>query len=506
VEVEVLGGPRAREAELHVRSTDAVGFVFEMAAALGALDLSIERAVFRTLGDEVFDTFWVTDLQGRPVGDVRSARRLRAATALVRQFIHLLPRSPEPALALRQFSALLRQILASRNWTAELRDLESAPVLATIADLMGVGRFLWEDFLLLQHENLFPVVRDVPALERRSSRPALEREVARAGASIERLNEFKDRELFRIDLRHITGRSGFEEFMTSLSDLADVVLGRAAELVGVPDGPWCLAALGKFGGRELGIASDLDLLAVYDGEEADPCARLVKGLLKAVHGRREGSFEIDLRLRPFGDAGPMASSLVGFREYYSEGGPARPFERLALVKLRPMAGDEALGRRVLEARNAFVYSETPVDLANLLHLRKRQAAELAGPGVVHAKYGPGGLVDVEYFVQVRQIEAGRRDSGVRAPGTLEAVGRLVAGGHLPSDLGAEIATAYLFLRRLLAALRVVRGNARDAAVPPRDSREFDYLVRRLGYASPVALDAEIRQRMSFARGLWDRGA
>ncbi len=478
VRIEVRGD------ELHLHSTDAIGFVFEMAATLDALDLPIERAVIRTLGDEIYDTFRVK----KP-----DARRLRAAAALVRQFIHLLPRSPDPAQALRQFAAFLRRVFARKTWMAELRDLESSPVLSTLADLMGVSRFLWEDFLLLQHENLFPVVRDVPALERRKPREALERELARAGSADE-LNRLKDRELFRIDLRHLTRRSDFPEFMEATSDLAEAVIGRAAELCGPSRGPWCLAALGKFGGRELGIASDLDLLAVY---ERDSCVELVKRLVQAIRGRREGSFSIDLRLRPHGDAGPLASSLAAFREYYSERGPARPFERLALVKLRPVAGDAALGRRLLEARDAFVYAGSPVDLENLLHLRKRQAAELVRPGELHAKYGPGGLVDVEYFVQARQIEA-----GVRAPGTLGAVEGLVRAGRFPPGFGAEVATAYLFLRRLVEALRVVRGHAQDAAIPPRDSREFDYLVRRLGYASPAALEAEIRQRMSFARHLW----
>jgi glutamate-ammonia-ligase adenylyltransferase len=175
---------------------------------------------------------------------------------------------------------------------------------------------------------------------------------------------------------------------------------------------------------------------------------------------------------------------------------------MALVKLRPAAGDPALGRRLLEARDAFVYSGRPVDLENLLHLRKRQAAELVRPGEIHAKYGPGGLVDVEYFVQARQIESGARDPSVRVPGTLEAVERLARGGHLPGAAAAELATAYLFLRRLIDALRVVRGHAEDSAIPARDSQEFAYLVRRLGYASSAALEAEIRQRMSFARDLW----
>ena len=499
VRIEVANEPGGRETELHVRSSDTPGFVFELSTTLEALDLVLERAVIRTLGEEVYDTFWVTDAHGRRITRERAVEQLRAAAALVKQFTHLLPRSPDPAQALRQFAAFLRQVFDRPGWTAELRAIGSASVLSTLADLMGVSRFLWEDFLLLQHENLFPVVRDAPALEVRKTRGRLERELARAGGTLEALNEWKDREMFRIDLRHITRRSNFPEFMESLSDLADVVVARAAALCGPPPGAWCLLGLGKLGGRELGIASDLDLLMVYEGGEAAPFLDFMRRFLPSIRGRREGSFGIDLRLRPHGDAGALASSLPGFRDYYREEGPARPFERLALVKLRPVAGDRGLGRVVLEARDAFVYSGRLVDRENLLHLRKRQAAELVRPGQVHAKYGPGGLVDVEYFVQASQIEA-----GVRAPHTLEALELLARGGRLSLSRAEELSRTYLFLRRAIDALRVVRGHATDAAIPPRESPEFGYLVRRLGAASPAALEAEVRQRMSFARSLWAR--
>jgi glutamate-ammonia-ligase adenylyltransferase len=509
VRIDVRNDPGQGETELHIRSGDTPGFLFELSTALAALNLEVRRAVIRTLDDEVYDTFWVTDLQGRRIADGRPVEELRAAAALVKQFMHLLPRSPNPAQALRQFTALLHQMFRRRQWVRELRDLESPGVLATIATLMGVSRFLWEDFLLLQHENLFPVVRNLPALDRRRPKAALARELARRtarpGDAVERLNEFKDREMFRIDLRHITRRSDFPELMSSLTDLAELVLSRAAELcLGKKrPGPWTIGALGKFGGRELGLASDLDLVVVYeDDSDAETMTAFVKELREAFRARREGSFGIDLRLRPWGDSGAWASSLEGFERYYSEEGPARPFERMALVKLRPAAGDAALGARLLSARDRFVYSARPLDEENLLHLRKRQAAELVPPGETDAKYSPGGLVDVEYFIQALQIEAGHRDPSVRVPGTLAAIDLLVRGGALRPALGRELSAAYLFLRRLIDALRVVRGNAKDSRVPATPLPEFAWLARRLDYASPASLEAEIRQRMSFARNLW----
>jgi glutamate-ammonia-ligase adenylyltransferase len=521
VRVGVRNEPGAKSTELHIHATEMLGFLFELSAALEALGLDIGRALIRTLDDDVYDTFWVTDREGRKITKARALDELRASAALVQQFMHLLPRSPNPAQALRQFTGLLHQVVSRPDWLEGLRRLESRSVLETIADLMGVSRFLWEDFLLVQHENLFPVVCNVPSLDRRRTKTQLDRELARrlgssrtpAEASAA-LNEFKDREMFRIDLRHITHRCGFPEFMASLSDLAEVVVSQAvercraelAEFQGAPAGcPWVVGALGKFGGRELDLASDLDLIFVYEGQGDEATSfhlELVKSLLRMIKARREGSFEIDLRLRPHGDSGALASSLDGFEAYYTEEGPARPFERLALVKLNPAAGDPSLRARLLEARDAFVYSGRPVDVGNLLHLRRRQGAELVVPGTIDAKYSDGGLVDVEYFVQARQIQAGHDDPGVRVPGTLDAIGRLARHGHLGGGLGEELSATWLFLRRLLEALRVVRGHAKDSKIPPSGGREFSALARRLEAPSTARLEAEIRERMSFARSLW----
>ena len=308
-------------------------------------------------------------------------------------------------------------------------------MLETLAAALGVSRYLWEDFLRFQHENLFPVLTDRPALDAARPPPEL-REALRAASpdgappDAAALNAFKDRELFRIDLRHISGRTGFADFSRELSDLAEVVVAEAAALAertleerhGAPrltsGAPcrWTIAALGKFGGREIGFASDLELLTVYegegtsDGEEPIPNAawfeQFVRGLRDAIQAPREGIFELDLRLRPHGDGGSLANSIDQCRSYYAAGGGARQFERMALVRLRPVAGDADLGRTLEEVRDAFVYSGEPFDIAEQLHLRERQATELVAAGERNAKHSSGGLVDVEYYVQVLQIMAG----------------------------------------------------------------------------------------------------
>jgi len=536
IAVDVDNDEPASPTRLTIRSADTLGFLFAFTNALADLGVNIERAQVRTIRGEAHDTLWVTDASGRPIVDESHIHQLRVATALIKQFTHLLPRSPNPAQALRQFEALIAQMLSRPEWTLELQDLESTAVLQTLAQLMGVSRFLWEDFLRMQHENLFPVVLDMPALDERRPREELRRELGRLlaesrseSASIDTLNSFKDREMFRIDLRHITGRLGFREFSEELSALAEVVVEATADLCrqalqrdlglqGLGSGadcPWCICALGKFGGSELGFGSDIELVFLYQdtGKPSGPglaqnaayFEEFVRRFLATLKARQEGIFEIDLRLRPYGRLGAFASTLDGFRRYYAKGGEAQQFERMALVRLRPIVGGSTLGQLVMEARDAFVYSEEPLDLENIRHLRRRQALELVPAGKTSAKYSPGGLVDIEYYTQARQISVGHVDPHVRVTNTLDAIERLVQGGHLDCDEASHLSGSYRFLRRLIDALRVVRGHAKDLTLPPGDSREFAYLAQRLEFEGTDALGQAIEAQMGLARALWEPG-
>lgn len=522
--------------QMTIRSTDTVGFLYAFTNALSVLNVNVERAEIRTVRGETHDTLLVTDRNGEKIVNRERIQELRVAAALIKQFTHLLPRSPNPALALRQFNALTYQMLSRPDWSSDLRNLESATVLGTLAEMMGVSEFLWEDFLRMQHENLFPVLLDVPSLDEHRSKDVLQANLRMQlngldgqAEQVNALNEFKDREMFRIDLRHITGRIGFRDFSQELSTLAEVVLeetaalsyARQVERFGVPnlpngqECPWCICALGKFGGREMGFGSDVELIFVYQGEGTTEgpnsvetsrfFEEFVHTFLSTVKTWREGIFEIDLRLRPHGSAGALACTLAGFSDYYSESGPARQFERMALVKLRPVAGDTSLREQVMKSRDAFVYSGIPLDVENILHLRRRQAEELVPREEVSAKHSRGGSVDVEYYVQSWQVAVGREDANVRVPNTLDAIARLAEGGHIPGSQASEMEETYGFLRRLIDALRVVRGHAKDLTVPAVDSREYAYLARRLQYESVTQLQEAIARWMGIAWGLWESG-
>jgi glutamate-ammonia-ligase adenylyltransferase len=231
---------------------------------------------------------------------------------------------------------------------------------------------------------------------------------------------------------------------------------------------------------------------------------LVKGFIQTLQSRREGVFQIDLRLRPYGAKGALASSLRAYKAYYSGDGDARQFERLALVKQRPVAGNLDLAEQVMAARGRFIYWDDPLDTDDIQHIRSRQASELVKPTSVNVKHSLGGLVDIEYYVQASQISAGRRDRSVRGANTLDAVRSLAEGGYIRASAADEIRHSYSFLRMLIDALRVVRGNAKDLAVPDQHSPEFRYLAQRLRFESPGELADAISDCMEYSRGVWDR--
>jgi len=129
-------------------------------------------------------------------------------------------------------------------------------------------------------------------------------------------------------------------------------------------------------------------------------------MIQFIKAKREGIFHIDLRLRPYGNAGPLACSLESFCSYYGIGGQAHAYERLALVRMRAIGGDPSLGSQLERLRDDMVYFSDNIDIEAFRSLRERQFQEKTKPGQLNAKYSVGGLVDLEYGVQILQVMHG----------------------------------------------------------------------------------------------------
>ncbi len=501
VEIDFDNDSHADMTLIRIASDDTSGFLYELTNSLALLGVDIRQMEIRTDGSRVRDTLLATDDSGRKLFDPQRQQVLRAAVVLIQHFTDLLPQSPNPEAAMLHFQELLERELGEPDWLQRLDSLQRPEVLTALAKLLGVSDLLWEDFLRLQHANLFPVVTDIVGLRLRKPRELLTAELATELSSgrtfaerRDRLNAFKDREMFRIDMRHVTGiLPDFVEFAGELTELAEAVIAAACEIAGrevverqrVRDVPvFSVAALGKLGGRELGFASDIELLFVFDGPApSEFCERLVELFQQTIQAKRAGIFQIDLRLRPHGRAGNLAVSLDEFTRYFSADGPAWPFERQSLIKLRPIAGDANFGEAVLRRRDELLFGPVRWDVAPVLAMRERQTRQHVQAGTFHAKLSPGALVDVEYLVQLLQLTHGERHSSLRVSGTLDALSELARKNLIPGNAAESLRAAYLFFRRLIDALRMARGTADDLTLPPSESDELAGLARRLSLTS-----------------------
>ena len=519
VTIDVDNESSSKYTVLRIGAMDTFGFLYEFTSALALQGIYISKVIVRTAGNRVVDVLYVTDSRGRKITDPERIQELKVATLLVKQFTHLLPHAPDPEPALLHFNSFIGRLFSMPNWPREVASLETPEVLKSLAKLLGVSDFLWSDFLQMQYANLFPVVKDVDSLVEGKSKERMRRELenalrdtADADGFRKILNDFKDREILRIGMRQILGNpEDFWRFSRELTDLAEVVVDavyrKCFALHGAKFPHMAVLALGKFGGVEMGMASDLELMFVYDAEgpeAADFYNRVVACVLGSIRARRKGVFDVDLQLRPYGKVGPLAVSLESFERYFAPDGPAWPYERQALIRMRAVGGDMELGRRLERIRDRFVYTGDPPDFAAIRAMRERQVRHLVAGGAVNVKFSPGGLVDIEYLVQALQMAHGRDIPDLRTTNTREAMAALARHGILSNEDFDMLLAAHTFLTMAIEALRVVRGNAQDLNVPPRESDEFVAFAARMDRKEPLSVWTDLLFHMDAVRRIVER--
>jgi glutamate-ammonia-ligase adenylyltransferase len=286
------------------------------------------------------------------------------------------------------------------------------------------------------------------------------------------LRELRARVFLRVAARDLAGLASLAEVVASMSDLAEVALqtslalhrGRLEAEVGPPAGSGrpdlIIVGMGKLGGRELNVSSDVDLVFAYpeEGENArgvsnhDFFVRLGQRVIRSLADlTADGQvFRVDMRLRPWGDAGPLATSLDALEQYFVAHG--REWERYAWIKARVVAGGDDSARAELgKIVQPFVYRKyldyATIDAVRKLHAQIRQEVarrELAGD----IKLGPGGIREIEFIAQGFQLIRGGRDAGLRGRATLDVLAALAERRILPAEAVAELGEAYVFLRRL----------------------------------------------------------
>ncbi|MDG2526123.1 bifunctional [glutamate--ammonia ligase]-adenylyl-L-tyrosine phosphorylase/[glutamate--ammonia-ligase] adenylyltransferase [Stenotrophomonas sp. HITSZ_GD] len=333
------------------------------------------------------------------------------------------------------------------------------------------------------------------------------------------LRRYRTAESARLVWRDVLGLDAVEATLAGSTALAerclDLALGALAQQfvqrhgeVRAADGSvqrLVVFGLGKLGGGELNFSSDIDLVYAYpqagESDGARPLAaetyfaRLGQQLARLLDDTTADGFShrVDLRLRPFGNAGRVALSFAGMDQYFQREG--RDWERYAWLKARAVAGDVEAGEAWLQTLRPFVYRRY-LDFTALDGLREMKAAITAEVArhdrLDDIKRGPGGIREIEFLVQSLQLIRGGREDALRERRLLPALNALIALGQIDAGDGAALADAYRYLRRLENRLQMLR-DAQTHALP-EDALDRERIARGLGHAGWDALYAELQQQ------------
>ena len=289
------------------------------------------------------------------------------------------------------------------------------------------------------------------------------------------LRVFRNREMVRIAWRDIAGVAPLEQTLEALSALADACIDAAldyahtslAKKYGEPcsrEGEpqrLVVVGMGKLGGRELNFSSDIDLILSFpepgqtDGERCldnEVFFTRVGQKLVSLLNERTGDgfvFRVDTRLRPFGDSGPLVLSFASMEAYYETHG--RAWERYALIKARPVAGDLEQGEALMTLLRPFVYRRylDYGSIESLRELKQMIEREVKRKGLEHnIKLGRGGIREVEFIGQVFQLIRGGHDRGMQIRRIIPVIQRLGERGLLAAHMVQHLDAAYRFLRRV----------------------------------------------------------
>jgi glutamate-ammonia-ligase adenylyltransferase len=477
------------------------------------LDEPAEAAAFlRSLG--------VTDLErahDNLVGIATAGVTLDLLADMCGQLARHLPGSSDPDRALNN---LERFVAAARNplslGSLFERDREALPILlqifATSQHLSDVLVTDGESYDLLRITEGQPVTRESLVEELCAEVASLGDDDATVAAALRR---FKRRETLRIAYGDIVRGQPLATVTRQISHVADAIVEaslraaqsrlrhrhRAARPPEPELGRLVVLALGKLGGAELNYSSDIDLLFLYDwrrGAElprqqaaAEYYDRLVRETLKLLTEATDlgAAYRVDLRLRPAGSAGPMAVAYESALQYYDVSG--RTWERQAMVKARPIAGDLAFGREFLEQLEPWIYRRylSRADITGIKALKRRieQRTHREGADALNVKTGHGGIRDIEFVIQFLQLLNGGDLPDLRTGNTLEAIRRLENCGCLTDQERSLLEENYAFLRKIEHRLQIMFDL--QTHLLPRDSAELRKVAIRLGYVDAPGISA-----------------
>ncbi|HZR45731.1 MAG TPA: hypothetical protein VFA47_03425, partial [Candidatus Manganitrophaceae bacterium] len=426
--------------------------------------------------------------------------------------------TPLPDRALNNFERFTQATFSKTNFFSYLR--QSPRTLSLLAKVFGSSPFLSD--ILIRNPEYFYWVFDPEVTKTRRGKRELLHDLSRSLRLLKRkedrldlLRLFKRKEILHIAVRDLLRSASVDETLASLSDLAEVLIRKAYEICekemrrkyGIPfvrnaagkrvRCGFTVLAMGKLGGGELNFSSDVDLMYLYASRRGETSGgrgkgripnseyfeRLAQEVSSALHAvRGEGYvYRVDLRLRPEGEMGLIANPVQAYKRYYA--GRGETWERLSLVKVRPVGGDLRLGKKFLEMIRPFIYARPfgAKGRVEVRELKEKIDEKIAAQNQTdfHVKLGLGGIREIEFVVQSLQVDLGGKAPAIREPNTMKGLGKLLRGGFLSPEDHRCLSEAYLFLRDLENKLQMV--NDQQTHLLPADPDEAGACAMMLGY-------------------------
>ncbi|MBI4746514.1 MAG: bifunctional [glutamate--ammonia ligase]-adenylyl-L-tyrosine phosphorylase/[glutamate--ammonia-ligase] adenylyltransferase [Deltaproteobacteria bacterium] len=318
--------------------------------------------------------------------------------------------------------------------------------------------------------------------------------------------------MLRVGCRDLFGYGALDEITSELSSLASAALDTAYRFClnllkssyGAPyyrdetgalkECTFVVLGMGKLGGNELNFSSDIDLIYLYQSDEGETrggdrtytlyefYCKMSELITKAISANTEDGFvfRVDLRLRPEGQNGPVANSIASAMIYYESWGET--WERSAMVKARPVAGNLSLGDSFLKELEPFIYRKYLdfTTIEDIKEMKLKIDRELAlKPGMWDVKLGSGGIREIEFLVQATQLIHAGKDKALRERNTLKSLQKLKDKGLLTHEDHETLAAAYRFLRTVEHRIQVE--NERQTHKLPAKAEDIKRLAKRCGF-------------------------
>ena len=436
-------------------------------------------------------------------------RGLNRSSRLMQQLLPLMldwmSQSPDPDLGLLQVRNLLTGPRASRQIAETFR--ESPAAARALCRLSGTSRLLGD--VIAANPDLVARLDDPNRLVTRPLDELVERATTalrlREGDDERQssLRRWQQRNLLGIGARDVLGEADVRRVGHDLTTLAEATLRAALDTI-EPEVEFAVIGLGRFGGSELAYASDLDLAFVHRGtttSDIEEARRVAQSLMRMIGGSTPAQriYEIDADLRPEGRSGPLSRSLDSWSSYWR--GQALTWERQAMTRGRFVAGDAALGAALLTTLEEFVWEPglSPEEVREIRRMKARIENERIPMGEdpdFHLKLGRGSLSDIEFTVQMLQLQ-----SGVRAEGTLAGITELTNHGVLEASDAEVLAESYVFCEQVRNRWYLVNSGPGDSL--PSQPESLLWLARAMD-STPGALREHYRRVTRRARTVVER--